>query len=220
MGETEYLRETRDGYDSVASQYLELFGNGLRDDPLERAIIDAFADLVRGGSRPVLDIGCGPGFVTEYLRTRGLRARGLDLSPEMIGLARRTFPDNDFELGDMTAVDLPDGAVDGVLSRSSIIHTPPEDVPAVFAEFHRLLAPGGHLLLSFQATDATSRLAWPFDHRVAPAYRWSVEGVAGLLRKAGLQEVVRQIIAPEQDPVRGFHYGHLLFRKPAPEDAR
>lgn len=215
MGELEHMRATRGGYDSAAAKYLELFRNAVPEHPLDNAMIGAFAEFVRDSSLPVLDVGCGPGAVTDQLRRLGLRARGLDLSSEMVALARETFPDVEFEQGDMAAVDLPDGALGGLLSRSSIIHTPPEDVPAVFAEFHRLLAPGGHLLLTFQADVAASRLARPFDHAVAPAYRWSVDGVAGLLREAGLQESARLVAAPALDPVRGFHYGHLLFRKAA-----
>ncbi|SDE32199.1 class I SAM-dependent DNA methyltransferase [Glycomyces harbinensis] len=217
MGELEHMRRTRDGYDSAAAQYLQLFGNSLREYPLDDAMIGAFADLVRGGSRPVLDVGCGPGYVTDRLRALGVRARGLDLSSEMVALARETFPDIEFEQGRMAEVALPDGSLDGLLSRSSIIHTPPGDLPAVFAEFHRLLAPGGHLLLTFQAHVDDAELAWPFDHKVAPAYRWSVGRVAALLREAGLQETARMVVAPELDPIRGFHYGHLLFRKPVTE---
>jgi len=214
MDEREYVRRARDGYDSVAVEYLDLFGDSLRERPLERAMIDVFAESVRAaGSLPVADIGCGPGFVTEYMRTLGLDVRGVDLSAEMIALARRTYPGIRFDLGDMTAVDLPDGSLGGVVSRSSIIHTPPERVGAVFAEFHRLLVPGGHLLLAFQATDATSQVAWPFDHVVAPAFRWSIGRVAALLREAGFGEVARLITAPEEDPVRGFHYCHMLTRK-------
>ncbi|MCD0444024.1 class I SAM-dependent methyltransferase [Glycomyces sp. A-F 0318] len=215
MGELEHMRATRDGYDSAAAQYLALFRNAVPEHPLDNAMIGAFADFVRGASLPVLDVGCGPGAVTDQLRRLGLRARGLDLSPEMVALAREHFPDVEFAQGDMAAVDLPDGALGGLLSRSSIIHTPPEEVPAVFAEFHRLLAPGGHLLLTFQADAGAARVPQPFDHAVAPAYRWPVDRVTGLLREAGFHETARLVSAPELDPVRGFHYGHLLFRKPA-----
>ncbi|WP_330250526.1 class I SAM-dependent methyltransferase [Nocardia sp. NBC_00565] len=216
MGEPGHVRDTRDGYDSVATEYAERFSDSLRDHPFDRAMLAVFAELVRAsGPLRVLDIGCGPGYVTDHLRTLGLQSQGIDLSPEMIALARRAYPDLRFELGDMTAIDLPNAGLGGVFSRSSIIHTPPEQLPAVFAEFHRVLAPGAHLLLTFQASDDTSQVAWPFDHAVALAYRLSVGRVADLLREAGFQEMARQITAPEQDKVRGFHYGYLLARRSA-----
>ncbi|HEX2145880.1 MAG TPA: methyltransferase domain-containing protein [Glycomyces sp.] len=216
MDGTGHLRVTRDRYDAVADEYAQLFRDSLSDRPLDRAMITAFAELVQASGMPqVLDIGCGPGCVTDFLSSLGLQAQGIDLSPAMIDLARGAYPDRTFALGDMTAVELPDGSLGGVFSRSSIIHTPPRQLPEVFREFHRLLAPGGHLLLTFQATDDTSQLAWPFDHAVALAYRLSVGRVADLLREAGFQEVAHQITAPEEDALRGFHYGHLLMRRPA-----
>ncbi|MFD4664838.1 MULTISPECIES: class I SAM-dependent methyltransferase [Streptomyces] len=46
----------------------------------------------------------------------------------------------------MTDLDLADGSLGGIIAWYSIVHTPPELLPVVFAEFHRVLAPGGHLL--------------------------------------------------------------------------
>nr|WP_240943201.1 class I SAM-dependent methyltransferase [Planosporangium thailandense] len=87
----------------------------------------AFAELVRAtGAGPVADLGCGPGYVTAYLCSLGLTAFGVDLSPEMIALARQAYPALRFDVGSMTALELEDGALGGVLARYSIIHTPPE----------------------------------------------------------------------------------------------
>ena len=47
----------------------------------------------------------------------------------------------------MTALDLADDSLGGVLALFSTFHTPPEQLPTVFAEVHRAPAPGGHLLL-------------------------------------------------------------------------
>jgi SAM-dependent methyltransferase len=219
MGDTGYVRATRERYDCYAGEYFERFRDSMDSRTFDRVMIAAFAELVEASGNPqVLDIGCGPGYVTDYLRGMGLEAQGIDLSPEMIALAREAYPELTFETGDMTAVDLPDGSLGGVFSRSSIIHTPPEELPAVFSECHRLLAPGGHLLLMFQAHTDTSQLAWAFDHSVTTAYRLSVGRVGDLVDEAGFQEVARQIVAAEEDELRGFHYGYLLVRKPGSAD--
>ncbi|MGO1798635.1 MAG: SAM-dependent methyltransferase, partial [Microbacterium sp.] len=62
-----------------------------------------------------------------------------------------------------------------------LIHTPPADLPAVFAEFARVLAPGGALLIGF--FDGTSRRA--FEHAVTRAYFWSPDDLRSLLAEAG-----------------------------------
>jgi SAM-dependent methyltransferase len=213
--EASYLSTTRTAYDAVAVRYAELFGDYLADLPLDRALIAAFAELVRAADAgPVADLGCGPGYVTAHLGGLGLNAFGVDLSPTMIELAREAYPDLRFEVGSMTALDVGDEALGGVLAWYSTIHTPPEELPAVLTEFHRVLAPGGHLLLAFfQADDDAEVLAQPFDHKVTPGYRWSLDGAAELLRKAGFTESARLSREPNED--ERFPRGHLLVRKPA-----
>lgn len=214
MTDTDSLRGTRDAYDSVAEIYAEKFGDTLRDLPLERGLLAAFAELVRAaGGRPVADLGCGPGHITAHLHGLGLAAFGVDLSPEMIGLARRARPDLPFEVGSMTALDLADGTLGGVLSRFSLIHTPPQAVPGILAEFHRVLAPGGLLLLSFPDTDGPDESTQSYDHTVALAYRWWPDHLSGLLRQAGLVETARLVCRPEPTAKRQFQEIHLLAAK-------
>ncbi|MFD1937238.1 MULTISPECIES: class I SAM-dependent methyltransferase [Nonomuraea] len=212
----DFLHTTRSAYDSMAVQYAEFVSGQLERDPLDRSMLGVFAELVQdSGAGPVADLGCGPGHVTAHLHALGLTAFGVDVSPEMIGLARQAYPDLRFAEGSMSALDLPDGTLGGILARYSIIHTPPERLPEVFAEFHRVLTPGGHLLLSFQAHDVPSELAEAFDHTVSLAYRWSPDRVTDLLRESGIVEVARLVIAAEQDERRGFPQAHLLARKAA-----
>lgn len=205
------LNGTKAAYDAVAALYAELFGDMLGSRPLERALLAAFAELVRDhDAGPVADIGCGPGHVTAHLHALGLVAFGVDLSPAMVDLARKAHPDLRFDEGSMTALDLADGVLGGVLASYSTIHTQPRHVPAVFAEFHRVLAPGGHLLLGFYAGDGP--LPQEFGHKVAPAYRWSPDGLMDLLRQSGFVEVARLLREPHDD--ERFQQAHLLVRKP------
>ncbi|WP_030665407.1 class I SAM-dependent methyltransferase [Streptomyces rimosus] len=205
---------TREAYDAAASTYAQLFRDSLRDSPLDRAALGVFAEAVSAhGGGQVADLGCGPGHITAYLNELGLAAFGVDVSPAMIELARQACPDLRFDVGSMAALDITDGELGGVLSRWSIIHTPPQDVPAVLAEFHRVLAPGGHLLIGFSASEGPSCPTQIFDHAVAPAYRWWPDHLAGLLRTAGLAEVARMVREPQPTDRRQFREVHLLARK-------
>jgi SAM-dependent methyltransferase len=207
-----HLRTTRDSYDQVAGQYNDYVLEVFPTDNVDRAMIGLFADLVAGqDNSATADVGCGPGHITDFLAGRGLPVRGIDLSPAMLDLARRARPDLQFDLGSMLDLDLPDGALGGVLAHYSIIHTPPDRVPAAFAEFSRVLAPGGYLLVSFQTGDDSLEGSEVFDHKAAPAYRWSLSRMATFLAPAGLIEVAR--LRAEPGPSNRFHEGHLLARK-------
>lgn len=84
---------TRAAYDAVAVTYAELFHDTLRDRPLERALLGAFAELVRtNGADAVADLGCGPGRITAHLHGLGLTAFGVDASPAMVELALEANP--------------------------------------------------------------------------------------------------------------------------------
>lgn len=216
MVEPDSLSATRAAYDAAAPTYAELFRDLLRDSPLDRAFLSAFAEAVdSGGGGQVADLGCGPGQITAHLAGLGLTAFGVDASTAMIGLARQSYPGLRFEVGSMAALDLADGTLGGILSRWSVIHTPPPELPVLLAEFHRVLAPGGHLLIGFSASEDAAHPAQVFDHAVAPAYRWWPGHLAALLRAAGLTEVARMTREPLPTDRRQFQAVHLLARKAA-----
>lgn len=201
---------TAAAYDAVAVQYAE-FAAGVWDEyPLDRAAWTAFADAVRGRG-PVADLGCGPGHLTAHLRSLGLDAFGVDLSPAMIELARAAEPAVRFEVGSMAELDLPDASLAGILAWYSVIHTPPAQLPRYFAEFARTLASGGHALLGCFESGGGPLIE--FDHKVTTAYCWPLDELAGLAAAAGLVEVGRVYREPGAGE-RPLRRGALLLRKP------
>jgi len=203
----------QDSYDNVAERYFQTFQMTLDGEPLERGLLAAFAELVKTHGGPVADLGCGPGHITAHLAALGLPAFGIDLSPAMIELARTAHPGLRFEVGSMDALDIADASVSGVLSRWSIVHTPPAEVPAILAEFGRVLSPGGHLLICFPSTDDAAQKTLSYDHSVATAYQWWPDHLSALLRDAGLEEVGRLVERPKPDDKRQFLGISLLARR-------
>ncbi|CAM5241158.1 methyltransferase [Streptomyces spiroverticillatus] len=217
MTEANHLHATRLAYDTVAVSYAELVPATFADDVHGRAMIGAFAELTRKlDAGPVADLGCGPGHVTAHLRSLGVDAFGVDLSSRQVEVARRRYPDLRFAEGSMTGLDLADGSLGGVLSWYSVVHTPPELLPVVFAEFHRVLAPGGHALIAFKAGDRLRHLEHAYGHELSLDVYWtSPDRIAELLGRAGLLEVARLIREPsEQERPRQGQQAYLLGRKP------
>jgi len=137
----------RAGYDTVAATYDEQFADELDHKPLERGLLDAFCEMAPPGA--IADIGCGPGHITGFLAERRDDVQGVDLSPEMVALARRRHPRLRFEVASMLGLPFADGVWTGVVAMYSIIHFDPDERVQAFAEFARTLRPDGLLLMSF-----------------------------------------------------------------------
>lgn len=165
MSEPAYLHHTRDGYDRAATAFAPWFETYLHERPLDRAVLTGFCELVGAGGT-LADIGCGTGMTTEIFSRHGLDAFGIDLSPNMIAEARSRHPGLAFRVGSMLHLDIADHGVDAVCAWYSIIHVPDDDLGRVFTEFHRILVPGGHLLLGFQVGTQPSALDEAFGHQV------------------------------------------------------
>ncbi|WP_445330347.1 class I SAM-dependent methyltransferase [Streptomyces sp. A475] len=203
-------RATADAYDAVSALYAEVTRDALDAQPLDRAVIAAFAELARtNAGGPVAELGCGPGRVTAHLRDLGLDVFGIDLSPAMIDLARETYPDLRFDVGSMDALSLADGSLSGIMCWYSVIHTPPQDVPSYFDEFRRVLTPGGHLLLGF--FESGDDPVTDFDHKVVTAYRWPIDSLAKMAAEAGFTEVGRMLREPGEG--ERFRQGRLVMRR-------
>ncbi len=201
MAEPEFVRRTRWSYDATAEDYAVWIRTELAARPTDRAVLAVFAELVlAGGGGPVADVGCGTGRVTAHLAGLGLDVFGIDLAPRMVAVARRTHPGLRFEEGSMLALDLPRGALAGLVAWYSTIHVPDDALPGVFAGFHRVLAPGGLLQLAFQAGEETVHRTEAGGHRVAlDFHRRRPERVADLLDGAGFAVRVRTLREPDAD---------------------
>jgi SAM-dependent methyltransferase len=189
--ELDHVASTRAVYDFSATEYASAVGTTVTaafERPLDRAVLDTFADdcaAIDHGR--VLDIGCGVGRVTSYLHSRGLNVSGIDLSPEMIAVARRAHPHLRFDVATMTALPSEDGSLAATVLWYSIIHTPPVMFPDVWAELARVLAPDGRVLIGFQAgeNDKVQRDNAYGSSTTMTWYRHRIEDVVRGVERAG-----------------------------------
>ncbi|UNX54999.1 methyltransferase domain-containing protein [Georgenia sp. TF02-10] len=186
----------RAGYDVVAEDYARLLPDLGFEAPLDRAVLDHF----RAGLGPapsVLDAGCGAGRLAAHLAGRGCRVRGVDLSVEMVRVARRAHPAIGFDVADLAALRHPDATFDGVVAWYSLIHTPPRALGPVVAELARVLAPGGLLLTAVHAGTGVRQLSSAYGHAVdLQVVLHDPDEVCAVLERAGLGVEVRLERAP------------------------
>lgn len=133
-------------YDSIAEGYAELNETSLLNEYYNRPALIELAGDVAG--RRILDAGCGSGPILSDLRDRGAVVTGFDSSAGMLEQARRRLgADADLLVADL-AHPLPfaDDAFDDVVVSQALHYL--EDWGPTLAEFHRVLRPGGRLLVS------------------------------------------------------------------------
>ena len=178
-------------------------------------MLDRFAERLRGRG-VVCDMGCGPGQIGRYLADRGLPVVGVDLSPGMVARAAALNPDIPFRVGDMSALDEPDGAWAGIAVFYSIIHVSPGEVVAALTEMRRVLQPGGLLLLAFHIGDEVVRPEEMMGQPVAlDFWFYTPEQMRGWLEAAGytVEEVLeREPYAPEVE--HQSRRAYVVARKP------
>ncbi len=197
--------QVRQAYASVADLYIELFGTRKQVHADDLAFIERHLARQPG---TVLDLGCGPGHITDYLRSLGVNATGIDMVPEFVAHARAAHLSGSYQLGSFENLAAANDSVTGILAWGSLIHLSPQDLDGVLAEFQRVMAPAGTLVLAIFVGDEVAA----FDHKVATAYRWPVDEFSERLARAGFREVDRL-----QRPSDGTYRPHAAIAAIATE---
>jgi len=197
-GEAERLRVfERQGHDSLAASYHAFFAavTALATNPLLDAV------RLHPGTR-LLDVATGPGALAAEAANRGARPVGIDLSRQMIELARRLYPAIDFREADVEDLPFADDMFDAVVCAFGLGHFPRPEVAV--AESVRTLSPGGRIAFSWWDDPSRQRIQGIFRDAIAEVgvsvppdmpqghnvYRFSDTGeFLRLLEGAGLIEV-------------------------------
>ena len=182
----------RASYDLVAAKYEARFADELREKPRDRELLAAFAATVHD---PIVELGCGPGHIGAFLRERGRRVVGLDLSHGMATLAQRRL--DGVAVADMRSPPLRPAAAGGILAFYSLIHLRRPELGPVLGECRRILRPGGSLLLS--AHEGVGEVGvTEFLGETAPltATLFTLDELAAAITAAGLEIVRTERRAP------------------------
>jgi len=159
--EAERLRAfERQGHDALATSYHAFFAavTTLATDPLLDAV------HLRPGTH-LLDVATGPGALAAEAATRGARPVGVDLSPQMIELARRLHPVIDFREADVEHLPFDDDTFDAVVCSFGLGHFPRPE--AAVAECVRTLLAGGRIAFSWWDDPSRQRIQGIFRDAIA-----------------------------------------------------
>ncbi|HEX4753665.1 MAG TPA: class I SAM-dependent methyltransferase [Solirubrobacterales bacterium] len=119
--------------------------------------LDAVVELVpEDAEARWAEFACGPGLISRAMAPRVGSVQGFDLTPAMVEKARSEADlagvgNVGFEIGDATAMDVPDDSFDGAITRFSLHHIP---APVrVLEEMRRVVKPGGWVVVADHVTD-------------------------------------------------------------------
>lgn len=156
----------------------EFYAAGREDWNVLRSLWDRYG---RGAGR-TLDVGCGAGRITAAIDA--VHVTGIDISPDMLAIAREHVPGASFQQSDGSRFPVESGSMDAVFSLYVLQHfAQREDVAQIIRETARVLAPGGTALLQI------------------PIYRWPRITAKG----ARLYELVRSALDLRSAVWRLFH---------------
>lgn len=96
----------------------------------------------------VLDLGCGSGIPARYLASKGMRVIGIDISSEMILLAKKQVPGVPFICADMEKTQWPKDAFGGICAFFSLLHLPKKRTIDLLHNVYKWLRPGGILAVT------------------------------------------------------------------------
>ena len=203
----------RTTYAAVAEAYADHLAGELDDLPFERWLLERVAAEADG---PVVEVGCGPGHVTAHLAAHGADARGIDLVPAMVEVARRRFPGVRYDVGDLRRLMRPESAAGwgAVLAWYSLIHLADSELPGALEALVRPLAPGGLLVLAMQAGDDVPRLTEWFgvEDLALDFVQRRPDQVLAAVEAAGLTDVEWYLRGPQRD--ERTRRLHVLARRP------
>jgi SAM-dependent methyltransferase len=183
---------------------------------------------VPGGleGRKVLDLGCGAGRTTHFLREMGATVTGVDLAAKLVSAARERFPDIEFRVGDMAALEFAAASFDLVLvSFNSLDYLHPKEVRLRgLREFWRVLLPGGALCFSHHNLAALffgwyrfmrpAKLAYRLRH-IVDGSAWKAEAYLPEIEAPGLKAYFgwpKQVVADLKST--GFELEHIFPNDP------
>lgn len=180
-------------YSERAQEYANLFGSVAAAPEGDEATFTRWAAEVRD---TVLDLGCGPGQWTRLLTSSSLQVVAADPVAQFTRRTQRMTPGAAVLRATAPRLPFCDSAFGGVVAWYSLIHLPPDQMPAALAEIARVTQPGGRLLLGFFHGD----VLLPFDHAISTAWFWPSQRLAELVQVAGFD--VQDCAHREQPPAR------------------
>lgn len=156
---------TQKSYSTIAEEYYEVYN----DDQTDLSYIDEFLEKCHS---KILDLGCGIGQYSRYMKNKGFQVCGVDFAQEMIKLAR--LKDNSINYIEADICDLPENMekdFDGVLIAFVIQHLSKKETQKVLEDLHKYTTKECNLLIFFRSGERILKESEPFN----PKFEYTIK---------------------------------------------
>ncbi len=147
MTNEEKKKNVKDIFNITAEKYVEYFGD-------DWEFIDEINSFIQStpSNGAVLDLGCGGGYITNYLANNGLIPVGIDFSEKMIKIAKEKYPHLKFLNMDLMDINnsFDENSIDGLIAIYTLYFIPRDNLDFVLSSLSRILKDGGKMLLVTQ----------------------------------------------------------------------
>lgn len=137
-------KTTIKSYDETASEYFRVVSSF----ELLPEIKEFSKKVIKNGR--ILDLGCGPGHHSKYFSNIGFNVIGIDLSKEMIEIARKESPKSKFKVMDILDLNFEEDSFDGIWASASLLHVPKNKIKSVLIKLKKTLKNNGILYISLK----------------------------------------------------------------------
>ena len=190
----------RKGYNKIAKAYYSHRDLNKFNNELEKLVSLLPKDA------HVLDLGCGAGIPTaKFLVKNGIRVTGIDLSDNMLGMARENVPDAKFIKMDINEIKFKENTFDGIISVYTLFHIPKQNHFLIFKKIFEILKPGGILLINTGVSESEG-----MSNFFGVPMFWSnynPKTTLDLIKKAGFSIISEDILQ------RGREYQYWVYGK-------
>ncbi|MCB1113638.1 MAG: class I SAM-dependent methyltransferase [Chlamydiia bacterium] len=176
---------TRDSYNATAQEYQAQTNKIPTEDKAQD-----FLRYLWPGQR-ILDLGCGPGRDLKYFDSKGYEVTGVDISDEMIALARRVIPKAKLMVSGIEEVELEENSFHAVWASASLLHVPKDKMGAVLDKIHRCLTHAGVFYVSMKKGEGEEVLKDEPHQEVKKFWNYVTEEELESLLKAHRFEIIR-----------------------------
>lgn len=154
-------------YDHIADSYTDAYAE---NDNMDAKYLYEFVFRSRG--KTILDMGCGTGINAYYLVKKGFDIIGIDISKNMLGVARKFYPSIRFEEQDILHTSFDGESFDGIVLAYVINHFNQEGLEQLKNEINRILKKNGVLFISAHIGESEKVVPDPLDASIHIYYNF------------------------------------------------